>query len=280
MSETHFYAPLSDGAFADLRNDLLSAGFACALSQTGASALCTKGPARFRLFSDFDMFRVYQEAGTDADFQAVDAHVKDHVTVNGQTMTEGESTASPVFKALERALESLDAMTGQQVVTAHGAVLGIIGDDWTPPNEDASADDRVGYIERAVKAAKEGVEKAATLDAQMRKRAYDAAMKALETAKSAAGETAKSLGITLLLGPGAGMLHAASQAAPETTKTVEDRLRAAAQSIEETAKQVPGFLFWWGTFAVTWQVVLTAGALYVGYRYYVKPKMGGPRAAR
>ena len=175
------------------------------------------------------------------------------------------------WQRLAQALEALDRATAVEVQTAHGRVLGVVGADWSLPSG-ASSSERVDYLQRAVDAAKAGLEKAKQLSGKVRDESVADATKALEAAKSIAVDTAKDLGVLVLFGPAAGVVRSASKAAPETTSVIEEKLGKVATSIEETAKEIPGFLFWFGATAVTFQMLMTAGLLYAGYVYYVKPK--------
>jgi len=175
------------------------------------------------------------------------------------------------WSKLAASLEALEHVTATGVITASGEEY-VIGEDWTPPAADAPVSERVDYLTKAVAHIKETMAKAKTMGEAAGAEAYEDATKGLEAAKGLAVDIGKEVGIGVLLGPGAGVLHAASEAAPETTKAVTDKLKDVAQSIEDVAKEIPGFLFWFGAIAVTWQMVLTAGVLYLGYKYYVKPK--------
>ena len=75
--------------------------------------------------------------------------------------------SSPAWSKLASSLDALDAALGVELVGPSGKVLGIVGDDWTPPTTDPSA--QVDYLEKAYEHTKEALARVASLPADARK---------------------------------------------------------------------------------------------------------------
>jgi hypothetical protein len=169
---------------------------------------------------------------------------------------DDEDEVGDDWQNLSNEMAKLDKALGVELHGEDGRIIGIIGEDWTPPlSTDPKA--QVEFLEHVYSRTKEALTTAATLDAEARQRVeYEARMAILKAQKLAKTVNEK---LEIVATP------EIAQSWKDRAKTVETKLDDAADTLETGAKWYLGAI---AGVAVGWWVVVGIGA----YLYFKHEK--------